>query len=456
VKRSDRRRCSWGAIFLLFQFGCILLAQAQTGTIEEHWVATWATAQQMAPTAPPGGGRGPQPPPAQASSAQASTAQPAAANAPRPPQALRTVDNQTVRMIVRSSIGGRRVRIQLSNAFGNAPVVVGAAHIAIRSKDSAIVPLSDRTLSFSGKQTCTMGPGVLVISDPVDLDVPQLGDLAISLYLPGDTGPPTTHGIGLHTTYISGQGDFTGQPAIEEATTTQSYYWLSSVDVLAPADASVIVALGDSITDGAHSTPETNHMWPAVLAARLLSNTGTSRVAVVNEGIAGNRLLRDGAGVSALARLDRDALQQPGIKWLMILEGINDIGNSARQDTSASPLTADDVIGGLRQVIERAHVHGIRVAGGTLTPYEGAAYYSESGEAIRQAVNAWIRTSGAFDAFVDFDAAVRDPNDPRRLRADLEAGDHLHPSDVGYRVMANAVDLSVFSGQAAASGVKKR
>ncbi len=292
-----------------------------------------------------------------------------------------------------------------------------------------------------------MMPGVVVVSDPVDIDVPALGDLAISLYMASDTGAPTAHATALHTTYVSAEGDFTGQSEFPVAGTTQQYYWISSVEVAAPSDAAAIVAFGDSITDGARSTTETNNSWPALLAARLGSDKAGGNIAVINEGIGGNRLFTDAAGlagVSALARLDRDVFSHPGVKWLMILEGINDIGTLGAANPPAEPITKDDLIWVLQQVIDRAHAHGIKVIGCTLTPYEGAGYARENGEAIRAAVNQWIRTSGAFDAVVDFEAATRDPNNPKRFKPEFDPGDHLHPNDAGYKAMAEAVDLSIF------------
>jgi lysophospholipase L1-like esterase len=356
-------------------------------------------------------------------------------------------------MIVRTSIGGRRLRVNLSNAFGADPLAVGAAHIAIRAEDSEIVAGSDRALSFNGKPGCTVGPGMVILSDPVDLNVAPVGDLAVSLYFPGQTGPPTSHTIGLHTTYIK-EGDVTGQAAMPDAVTTQSYYWLEGIDVSAPAAASLIVALGDSITDGHRSTPDTNHSWPALLAARLAAQKATANIAVVNMGIGGNRVLRDVTGASALARFDRDVLSQPGVKWVMVLEGINDIGHGTL--TPAEMVTADELISGHKQIIERAHTHGIKAVGCTLTPFEGAYYARENGEAVREALNTWIRTSGAYDAVVDFDAATRDPNNPKRLLPGFDPGDHLHPNDAGYQAMANAVDLSIFGGKRTASKPAKR
>ena len=490
-----------GALALL-PFAAFASAEAQTGA--EHWVTTWATAELLSRSGQP------------QSAPQAAGAQPAA----RPP--LTSLNNQAVRMIAHTSIGGRRVRVRLANAFGNMPVAVGEARIALRAKGPEIVPASDRALSFNGKPNCTLPPGAVLVSDPVDLDVPQFSDLAVTLYLPVDSGPLTTHASGLHTTYISKPA--TGEPAAPQfseagmATTTQSYYWLAGVDVLGDADAATIVAFGDSITDGARSTPDTNHTWPAVLAARLLANPATSKIAVVNEGIGGNRILRDGNGVSALARFDRDVLSQPGVRWAIILEGINDIGYMTRalrgaptpgivdqgdskvgasdligglrqlialarfdRDVLSQPgvrwaivlegindigymtraqrgtptpgiadqgdihVSASDLIGGLRQLIEQAHARGIKVIGGALTPFEGAAYYSDEGQQIREEVNRWIRASGAFDAVIDFAAAVQDPSDPKQFREELQSGDHLHPNDAGYAAMANAIDLSLFS-----------
>ena len=397
----------WACAFLL-----VRIASAQVGP---HWVATWVSAQQQPRVAP------------------------------SPAGALGAFNNQTVRMIAHASIGGNRVRVQLSNAYGAAPLVIGAAHIALRGEDSAIVPASDRPLLFNGKASVTIPPGAAMLSDPADLDVPKLSDLAVSVYLPRETIPATVHAVGLHTTYISKEGDFTAQPAIADATTTQSWYWLSAVDVLAPADAAAIVAFGDSITDGTTSTPNTDRSWPSFFAQRLLANTATANMAVVNEGIAGNRVLADGAGVNALARFDRDVLSVAGVKWVTIMEGINDIGMGTRQGTPPGGISADAVIGGLRQLIERAHTHGIKVIGCTLTPYAGAAYASETGEVMREAVNNFIRTSGAYDAVVDFELVTRDPANPKQLLPAYNLTDHLHPNDAGYKAMADSIDLSIFA-----------
>jgi len=361
---------------------------------------------------------------------------------PLPP----TVSNQTVRMIVRTSIGGHRLRIQLSNAFGTTALMVGAAHVALRDKESSIAQGSDRSLTFSGKTSFTIPPGAEALSDAVDLEVPKLRELVISLYIPGEASTPTVHFTALHTTYLSESGDWTGAPTITDPKTVQLWYWISAVDVEVPAKAGLIVALGDSITDGATSTPDTDRSWPSQLAERLAASKATASLAIVNEGISGNRLLNDGAGVSALARFDRDVLSQPGVEWLVVLEGINDIGLGGRPGAQPpEAVTADDLIAAHKQIIERARLHGIKVIGATLTPYVGAAYATEQGESIREAVNQWIRTSGAYDAVIDFDAAVQDPANPKQIRPAYNTRDHLHPNDAGYQAMAAAVDLSVFS-----------
>jgi lysophospholipase L1-like esterase len=322
-------------------------------------------------------------------------------------------------------------------------VEIGAAHIALRDKDSQIVAASDRALLFNGNPKCTLGPGMALVSDPVDLTFAPLATFAVSLYFPVETGAPNAHGTGLHTTYVS-QGNATAQPAIADPlVTTAAYYWLSSIDVLAPAKAAAVVAFGDSITDGAQSTVNTDHSWPALLAARLAKNPKTAEIGVSNQGIGGNRVLRDITGVSALGRFDRDVLGQSGVKWLMLLEGINDIGHGAVDPKET--VTAEDIIGGYQQLIGAAHDHGIKVIGCTLTPYEGANYARPEGEAVREAVNNWIRTSHAFDAVVDFEAATRDPANPKRFRAEFDPGDHLHPNNAGYEAMANAIDLTIFT-----------
>jgi lysophospholipase L1-like esterase len=422
-----------GAALILFAGLTAHLAVAQNPN--EHWVATWTTANLP-------------PPPMRL----AAVGQPV----PAAQQALAGFTNQTVRMIVPISVSGRRVRVHLSNAYGSKPLMVGAVHLALHAKDSAIVPGSDRALTFGGKPGFTIPPGATALTDSVDFDAPPFTELAVSVYVPAATGAPTVHSVGLHTTYVSQPGDATAQASFTDAATTQSWYWLSGVDVLAPAAVSTIVAFGDSITDGARSSVDTNSSWPSRFAKRLQANPATANFAVANEGISGNRILRDGAGISALARFDADVLSQPGVKWLIVLEGINDIGRGLGPNPlPGEAVTADDLIAGLHQMIERAHIHGIKVAGATLTPYTGAAYFSEKGETVREAVNDWIRTSRAFDAVIDFDATTRDPNDPKHFRAAYDSGDHLHPNDTGYQAMADSIDLAIF-GPASASATAAR
>ncbi len=276
----------------------------------------------------------------------------------------------------------------------------------------------------------------------MNLDVAALSDLAVSLYLPQDTGAVTNHRIGLHTAYVS-SGNVAGSQSMPEPKTILAYAWLAAIDVEAPRDAFTIVALGDSITDGYATTPNADQAWPTLLAKRLSENESTRHAAVVNQGISGNQVLRDGAGVSALARLDRDVLTLPGVEWVVLLEGINDINFRGRTD-GPNALTAEEMIWGYRQIIDRCHEQGIRVIGATIMPEEGVPTASERGEGIRQAVNRWIREPGNFDAVVDFDAVVRDPKNPVRLKAEFDPGDHIHPNDKGNQAMADAFDLRLF------------
>jgi len=433
-------------IVLVLAGGSISSAQTRT-TATEHWVATWATSQPLAATSTVG--RGGPAPPVQISQTQPASPPPRpegragrGVQPPVPSTLPSTLNDQTIRMVVHTSIGGGRVRIELSNAAAATPLVIGAAHIAVRAKESAIVPGTGRKLTFSGQPVCTIRPGVLMLSDPVDLEVAPLSDLAVSLYVPQDTGPPTNHNLALHTGYIS-KGDTTAQEVMPEPATTRAYLWLSAVDVTAGPKAFTIVALGDSITDGQGTTVDGNLNWTAVFARKLAANKATSHIAVVNQGVQGNQVLRDDAGVSALARFDRDVISRSGVKWVILLEAINDIIRHGQVD-SLDPVTSDDLIAGYRQLIARAHTHGIRVMGATVTPVDGQRQVTESMQAMRSAVNQWIRTSHAFDAVVDFDAAVRDPEHPLRLRAAFDSGDHIHLSDAGNQAMADAIDLALF------------
>jgi lysophospholipase L1-like esterase len=349
--------------------------------------------------------------------------------------------NQTVRLIVHTSLGGNEVRVRLSNAFGTESLAIGAAHVALHSMNAGIVSGTDRALTFSGSNSVSIPPGALVVSDSVKLDVPALSDLAVSLYLPGPTGQATWHAAAFSTNYISKAGDFTGAADLPVDHTVTSWFYLTDVEVKSSKDTLAIVTFGDSITDGTRSTPDTNHRWPNLLAERLAEHH--IKLSVVDEGIAGNRILHDLAGPNALARFDRDVLTQAGAGYVTVLLGINDIGRSATGQPP-QPVSADEIIAGHRQMITRAHQQGLKIVGCTLTPFEGAAYFSTEGETKRQAVNKFIRAGGAYDAVIDFDAVVRDPAHPERFLAMYDSGDHLHPNDAGYKAMADAIDLSLF------------
>jgi lysophospholipase L1-like esterase len=412
----------------------------------DRWVGTWATAVVARPQGPF------LPPPAAAAGSLCPPAvfgpppgRQGGGPPPAPPPPL-NFSNQTLRQIVHVSLGGDRVRVVLSNAFGTTPLAIGAAHVALRAgeaPDAKIDAKSDRPLTFSGSPSTAIAAGAIAVSDPVSLSIPAFADLAVDIYLPGDTAasasPLTTHAGALQTNYLSNAGNFAGAAEFPVSTTTPSWFFLARVEVAAPAPAAAVVAFGDSITDGTRSTANTNSRWPDYLAKRLAA--ANVRMGVLNEGIAGNRVLCDGAGVSALARFDRDVLVQPGATYVIVLESINDIGIGR---SSPSP-TAADLIAGHRQLIERAHARGLRIIGATLTPYEGAAYATPEGEAKRQAVNEWIRHGKEYDGVIDFDAAVRDAAAPARIQAQFNPGDNLHMNDAGYKTMADAIDLALFS-----------
>jgi len=379
----------------------------------EHWAGSWGTA----PAGPP------------------------------PDASLQTFSDQTVRLIVHTSIGGNRVRIRLSNELGSTPLTIGAAHVGLRAGGSDVAAGTDRALTFGGRAFVTIPPGAPALSDPVELNVPPLSDLAVSLYLPGTVQATTVHQLALQTNYVSLPGNFTAAATLPVQRTIQVWPFLTEVDVdsLGPT----VVTLGDSITDGTRSTPDTNNRWPDWLARRLQTERDpilglNARFGVVNRGISGNRLLSNSpntlAGRSAQERFERDVIATAGVRYLVILVGINDIGNSS----ATSPVTSEDLIAGYRQLILRARAKGIGVIGATLTPFEGAGYYSVEKEVVRQAVNNWIRNNDEFDAVIDFDRATRDPAHPARLLPAYDSGDHLHPNDLGYQAMGNAVPLSLF------------
>jgi lysophospholipase L1-like esterase len=423
----------------LFSFHPALLSQSAS----EHWVGTWSTSEVGRPQTPPAA-TAPGPPPFMPNQCPAGSP---------PARTFAHFTNQTLRQIVHTSIGGSRVRVVVSNTYSTAPLTIGAAHIAIRDKEAAIQPASGRPMTFSGKPTFTVPPGAVAYSDPVTMTVPQMGDLAIDLFLPGSTdtaSPVTMHTGAFQTNYVSETGNHTGAATLPTATTTPNWFFVHRVEVTAPEPVGGLVTLGDSITDGTRSTPDTNNRWPDHLVRRMLSQPTPLRMGVMNAGIAGNRVLSDGAfqaGINALARFEHNVLAQPGVTHVVFMEGINDIG-TARQNPAPS---AEDIIAGHKQLIDRAHSRGLKIYGATLTPFYGAAYYTEVGEAKRQAVNEWIRTSKEYDGVLDFDKATRDPNDPKKFLAAYDSCDHLHPSDAGYKAMADAVDLALFMPDRAAN-----
>jgi lysophospholipase L1-like esterase len=357
-------------------------------------------------------------------------------------------NDQTLRQIVHTSIGGRRVRVIFSNVYGTGPLAIGGARVALRDKAAAIVANSGRELTFGGSRTVSIPSGAVLFSDPVDLSVAALADLAVDLYLPGDTAastsPLTTHSGARQTSYVSTKGNHVGALDMPVQTTTSAWFFLSRVEVMAPEATGAVVMLGDSITDGFNSTPDTNRRWPDDFAKRLKGASGALSFGVLNLGIDGNRVLTDGAGVSALARFDRDVLAQTGVTHVVVLEGINDLGITR----NPRPVVGDLITGHL-QLIERAHARGLKILGATLLPYEGTIfpdYYSTEGDAVRRKFNDWLRTSKAYDGVIDFDAVVRDPAHPARMLPQYDSGDHLHPNDAGYAAMANAVNLALFKG----------
>ncbi|WP_343717062.1 SGNH/GDSL hydrolase family protein [Inquilinus sp.] len=359
------------------------------------------------------------------------------------------LSNATVRQLVRISAGGSQVRVRFTNETGTQPLVIGAATIARPGKDAgSIDPASSKPLTFGGATAITVPPGAPAISDPVDLAVSPLDSLAISLFVPRWTGPSVVHPLGVQTAWVSLAGDNTAAATLPEATDSTMRFMLSRVEVA--AQGGTVVTLGDSITDGYGSGTDANRRWPDILAERL-SKAGGPAVGVVNSGISGNRVLHDLPeqlfGPSALSRFDRDVLSVPGVRWVVIMEGINDIGHSGSAGLPEQAVSAEQIIGGLRQIVARAHAAGLKAYCATLTPYEDtvfAHYYSAEGEAKRQAVNQWIRTGKGCDAVIDFDSVVRDPAQPSKLKAEFDVGDHLHPNAAGYEAMANSVDLGLF------------
>ena len=397
--------------FLLFLAALMSapLVQAKTAP-PDHWVGTWATA-------PMG----------------------------RPNQNRMFAQDTTLREIVHLSLGGQLLRVTLSNEFGTEPLRIGAVHVAVPAGAGTVSLPSANALTFGGRPEVTIPAGALAVSDAFALTVKSRSDLAVSIYLPAQTvSTLTLHEDALQTNYLA-SGNLVGQASLPNPSPLYVWAFLKGIDTRVEDRAGAVVCFGDSITDGAKSTRDTNSRWPDVLAARLQDSRRHHHLSVLNEGIGGNRVLLDGTGPNALARLDRDVLSQTGVRYLIVLEGINDIGSGYKAgSTTSQPASAQDLIAAFQQIIERAHSHNISVIGATLTPYTGAGYASPAGEKVRSALNDWIRNGKAFDGVIDFDTIAGDKTNPTTLSPSVDSGDHLHPSDAGYKQMGDAIDLSLF------------
>ncbi len=398
-------------VLVLLMFTLIFSAcykpQMTSGSDTTIWVGTWSTAQQLVE--------------------------------PRnmPPQP--GLSNNTLRQIVRVSLGGDCLKAKFSNEFSTSPLTLKAVHIADSQGGSVIDPDTEVILKFGGETEVTIAPGTAVTSDSFRFALEPRSDLAITIYF-GDTPPDVTGHPGSRTTSYIYPGDAVSAVDLPDAVTTDHWYTIDGIDVKAPPSAAAVAVLGNSITDGRGSGTNKQNRWPDELARRLQENPDTRKVAVLNQGIGGNCVLRQCLGPSALSRFQRDVLEQNGVRWLIILEGINDIGQAG------GVTVADNLITAFQQMIDQAHAEGILVYGATLLPFGGSFYDSAEHEEARQQVNQWIRTSGNFDAVIDLDQALRDPENPLCLLPAADTGDHLHPNETGHRLMAEAVDLNLFIG----------
>jgi lysophospholipase L1-like esterase len=353
-------------------------------------------------------------------------------------------DGTTYRDIVHLSLGGNAIRLRISNEFGTTPLTVASIHVALSAGGATTQTGTDHPVTFGGTESVTIPTGALIVSDPVRMPVKPFADLAVSLFVPTQPGTLTYHVLGVSTNYIA-TGNATSSQDLDGATKISSWYLLKGVEVDAGSNAASIVVLGASIADGYHSTPDKNARWPDVLATRLQSSKATSNIGLLNEGISGARLLHDITGASALSRLDRDVLAQPGAKYLILAIGTNDIGRTFFPVRPNEGVTTEQLLWGYQQIISRAHARGIKVFASTLNPFGGAAYYNAAGEKMRQAVNAFARTDKSFDGVIDFDQVTRDPAHPEALLPAYDSGDHLHPNDAGYKAMGEAIDLKLFT-----------
>jgi len=375
----------------------------------EEWVGTWSTAPQLVEPRN---------------------------NPPEP-----GLSHNTLRQVICVSLGGDSLRMRFSNEFSTSPVTLDAVHIAVSTDSSAINPSTDQALRFGGKPEVTIEPGTAITSDPFRFALKPRTDIAITIHF-GDTSPDVTGHPGSRTTSYLLPGNEVSAVDFPGAVRTDHWYIINGIDIVAPESAAAVAVLGNSITDGRGSGTNKQNRWPDELARRLQESPDTRQVAVLNEGIGGNCVLRNCLGPSALSRFDRDVIGQTKVRWLIILEGINDIGQARGADASAA--VANDLIAAYKQMINGAHAKGIRVYGATLLPFGGSFYDSADHETARKTVNEWIRNSGLFDAVIDLDAALRDPANPLHLLPAADSGDHLHPSETGHRMMAEAVDLTLF------------
>src|SRR5579862_77442 len=370
------------------------------------------------------------------------------AAAPAPAEGVVGFNNQTIRLNPRISIGGERLRVRISNAYGNHPLIIGTAMIALRDKGATITAGTGRKLTFGGRDSAVIAAGAVQYSDSIDLAVPPLGDLAVSLHLPSEVPANfvITGRYARQTNYISPPGNYAAETVMPVGNLTDQWFFLCGVDVLAPNDALGVVALGDSLTDGNISTIDAFCRWPDQLARRLVARARRP-VGVMNSGLGGNRILHDVRGDSGLRRFDRDVLAQPGVTHVIAMLGTNDLRNRWAKPEEEG--IAEQVIAGLEQMALRAHAWGIKIIGATLTPFGNETYMANAWTPIREkhrvAINAWIRESGVFDGVVDFDAALRDPDIPTQMRVVDDCGDGLHPSDGGYRKMGDAIDLALLA-----------
>ena len=433
--------------------GFQVAASLAAAPVTANWIGTWG----YVPLPPPPGAPIPPaspPPTPPALTPLGAFVPPPAAPPPRPaapplidnpgnvPVDTTTADlaNVTVRQVVRVSVGGVRLRLRFSNEHSIFPLPLGAVHVGEAGADGTVMAGSDRIVTFGGLTSVVLPAGAPVLSDPIDLATRPLEKLYISTHVPGPV--PTQFLPRSLFQYVAGRpGDFAGAAVLPGARLMRIPPYVTLVEVETTAPAAVVVTLGDSITQGTASTANAFRSWPDRLAERLAPR----HWAVVNAGIGGNRLLRYGLGPSALARLDRDVLSVPGLKAVILLEGINDIGVGLRSSASGEPVSAEALETADRQIIIRAHEHGVRVIGATLTPYQGSFYSTPPGEMVREALNHWIRSSNAFDGIIDFAPAVADPANPLAIDHRYNDSDHLHPNDAGYKAMADAIDLSLFT-----------